>query len=86
MQLLKKTIGSYFIFSVILLLAAIPVFYYALKTVMVQNVDENLIATKTRIIPQLKDAVAGHDHGQFNFPVNYPTSCHRGGRLLPIYL
>lgn len=67
MKLLKKTIVTYFIFSVILLLAAIPVFYYALKTVMIQNVDENLIATKTRIIPQLKDAVAGHDHGQFHF-------------------
>jgi signal transduction histidine kinase len=67
MQLLKKTIASYFIFSAILLLAAIPVFYYALKTMMVNNVDENLIATKTRIVPQLRNAVAKHTERGISF-------------------
>jgi len=67
MQLLKKTIASYFIFSAILLLAAIPVFYYALKTMMVNIVDEDLIATKTHIMPQLRDAVANHTERSLSF-------------------
>jgi len=60
MQLLKKTITSYFIFSAILLLASIPIFYYALKTMMIKSVDENLMATKTRILPQLSSAALDH--------------------------
>lgn len=66
MQLLKKTIASYFIFSAILLLAAIPVFYFALKNMMVKNVDENLAATKTRILPRLQDAVSNHKERSFS--------------------
>ena len=66
MQLLKKTIKSYFIFSVIVLLVAIPVFYLALKRMMVASVDENLIATKTRIMPQLLNAAAGSKEGKLN--------------------
>src|SRR5258708_3051321 len=68
MQLLKKTITSYFIFSVVILLVAIPVFYFALKKMMVASVDENLIATKTRIMPQLLNAAAGNNEGNLNFP------------------
>src|SRR5882757_3011432 len=68
MQLLKKTITAYFLFSVILLLVAIPVFYWTLKRLMVANVDENLIATKTRIMPQLLDAAAGNKEGLLRFP------------------
>src|SRR6266568_4036286 len=68
MQLLKKTITAYFIFSVILLLVAIPVFYWTLKRLMVANVDENLIATKTRIMPQLMDAAAGNREGVLRLP------------------
>ena len=33
MRLLKKTITTYFIYSAILLLIAIPVFYFALKKI-----------------------------------------------------
>ena len=68
MQLLKKTITAYFIFSVIILLIAIPVFYFALKKMMVASVDENLIATKTRIMPQLLNAAAGNSEGSLNLP------------------
>jgi signal transduction histidine kinase len=67
MQLLKKTIASYFIFSAILLLAAIPVFYYALKTMMINSVDENLIATKTRVLPKLRNAAANHNESSLSF-------------------
>ncbi|MES1160193.1 MAG: HAMP domain-containing sensor histidine kinase [Bacteroidota bacterium] len=68
MQLLKKTITAYFIFSVILLLITIPVLYWTLKRLMVANVDENLIATKTRIMPQLLDAAAGNREGILHLP------------------
>jgi signal transduction histidine kinase len=68
MRLIKKTIALYFIFSAILLVAAIPVFYYALKTVMINNIDENLITTKTRIMPQLLAAVTNGRGGNLNFP------------------
>ena len=68
MQLLKKTITSYFLFSVIILLVAIPVFYFALKRMMVASVDENLIATKTRIMPQLLDAAAGNNESNLHLP------------------
>ena len=37
MRLLKKTITAYFIYSAILLLIAVPAFYFALKKLMVQN-------------------------------------------------
>jgi len=68
MRLLKKTILSYFIFSAILLITAIPVFYYALKTMMVSNVDEDLVATKTRIMPLLQRVAESHADSNFNFP------------------
>ena len=68
MRLIKKTILSYFIFSAILLFAAIPVFYFALKTVMVNSVDENLLTVKTRIMPQLLIAAPSQSTGNFNYP------------------
>src|SRR5258708_14335378 len=68
MQLLKRPITLYLIFSVVILLVAIPVFYFALKKMMVASVDENLIATKTRIMPQLLNAAAGNNEGNLNFP------------------
>ena len=60
MRLLKKTITAYFIYSAILLLIAIPVFYFALKKLMVQSVDEQLVTTKTLIIPQLTNNIMNH--------------------------
>ncbi len=63
MQLLNKTIASYFSFSAVLLLAAIPIFYFALKTALIDTADEELLATKTRIMPQLRNAVVNHDQG-----------------------
>lgn len=67
MQLFRKTIISYFAFSALLLLAAVPVFYYALKSIVVNNADENLRAIKTRIMPQLLNAAANHPGGNLDF-------------------
>lgn len=60
MRLLKKTITAYFIYSAILLLIAIPVFYFELNKMMIQNVDEQLVTTKTLIIPQLTNNIMNH--------------------------
>jgi signal transduction histidine kinase len=67
MQLLKKTITYYFIFSAILLLAAVPVFYYALQTMMIESVDESLVTTKTRILPRLQNATSNLVEKNFGF-------------------
>jgi signal transduction histidine kinase len=67
MRLLKKTIVSYFIFSATLLIITIPAFYYVLKAMMVNNVDETLLATKIRIMPQLRNAVVNHNEGNLIF-------------------
>jgi signal transduction histidine kinase len=60
MRLLKKTITTYFIYSTILLLVSIPAFYLALKRIIVNSVDENLITAKTEIIPKLQNDVLNH--------------------------
>jgi len=60
MRLLKKTITAYFIYSAILLVIAIPVFYFELNKMMIQNVDEQLVTTKTLIIPQLTNNIINH--------------------------
>ncbi len=60
MRLLKKTITAYFVYSAILLVIAIPLFYFALKKMMIQSVDENLITTKTLVIPQLQNNILNH--------------------------
>jgi signal transduction histidine kinase len=67
MQLLKKTIGSYFIFSVILLLAAIPFFYFTLQKIMVASIDEHLMTTKTLVIPRIREAIAHNELQGLNY-------------------
>ncbi|MBE7172985.1 MAG: HAMP domain-containing histidine kinase [Williamsia sp.] len=62
MQLLKRTVRSYFLYSVVMLLIAIPVFYFVLKEIVITNIDEDLLATKTRIIPLIRQSIL--EHGQ----------------------
>ena len=46
-----------------MLLVAIPVFYFVLREIVITNIDEDLMATKTRIIPQIRQSVVrrGYD-------------------------
>jgi signal transduction histidine kinase len=67
MRLLKKTVISYFIYSAILLIVAIPLFYLALKKMVVSNVDENLVTTKTLIIPRLQSELINNHEGHLIF-------------------
>lgn len=54
MKLLNKTVEYYFMLSVIVLLVAIPVFYFVLKKIVIANVDARLVATKTQLVPRLQ--------------------------------
>ena len=54
MKLLHKTIRSYFLFSLILLLASIPVFYFAIQQIVREDMDEELIASRDLVIPKIK--------------------------------
>ena len=57
MKLLQKTIRSYFIYSVFILLVAIPVFYFVIQSIVREDVDEDLLATKEMVKPKIADAL-----------------------------
>jgi signal transduction histidine kinase len=81
MELLKKTIRSYFLVSVIILLVAIPIFYLTLKKLLVKNIDEDLIATKTLLIPRLRNVAANKGQGGVlyrNYDIQYEKT-HSSG-------
>jgi len=83
MQLLNKTIGYYFVLSVIVMLAAIPFFYYTLEKIMVANIDEKLLTTKTLVIPRIRDAITNHAERElsyFDYDVRFEKSGTRQGR------
>lgn len=62
MQLLQRTVRSYFIYSVVMLLIAIPVFYFVLREIVITNIDEDLMATKTRVIPLIRQSILERGH------------------------
>jgi signal transduction histidine kinase len=49
MKLLQKTIRGYLVYSVFILLVAIPVFYLTIQDILRHETDEALLATKTNI-------------------------------------
>jgi signal transduction histidine kinase len=74
MRLLRKIVGSYFLLSVILLILAVPVFYYALKRMMVANIDENLLTTKTLLLPRLRESLTNNLDSvihYYNYDIGY---------------
>lgn len=54
MKLLNKTLQYYFWLSIVLLMVAIPVFYFVLQRLVISNIDASLVATKTQLIPRLR--------------------------------
>jgi signal transduction histidine kinase len=67
MRLLNKTITAYFIYSAILMMVAIPVFYFALKKILISSVDESLVSTKTTVIPLLQTDIQNHRESRSAF-------------------
>ena len=56
MKLLNKSLKTYILFSTFVILVSIPVFYYELKKMVTEDVDESLIAKKAEITSKLKQA------------------------------
>lgn len=67
MKLLQKTVRLYFIYSVFILLVAIPVFYFVMQSIVTEDVDEDLIFSKENLKPKIADALLKHDMSQLQF-------------------
>lgn len=55
MKLLRHTVKSYLIYSALVLLIAIPIFYFTIQALCLQDVDEALQYRKTHLAGQLKE-------------------------------
>lgn len=67
MKLLKKTIQRYLVYSVVLLLVEIPIFYIVVQRLVMQGVDRDLITTKELLKPKIGEAVVKNTLGQLQF-------------------
>lgn len=67
MKLLQKTIRNYFIYSVFVLLVAIPLFYVVMQRIVQEGVDDDLMATKEMLKPKISDAILNNTVGQLRF-------------------
>jgi len=57
MKLLDKSIRSYLIYSAIILIVAIPVFYLVVQQIVIEDVDESLAAQKEQVIFQIESVL-----------------------------
>lgn len=46
MKLLNKSLKGYIIYSVLVLLISVPAFYFVIKNIIAEDVDEDLLAKK----------------------------------------
>ncbi|MFT3948505.1 MAG: HAMP domain-containing sensor histidine kinase [Agriterribacter sp.] len=67
MKLLKQTIQRYLLYSVILLLIEIPLFYFVVQRLVLQSVDRDLITTKELLKPKIGEAIVNNTLGQLRF-------------------
>lgn len=67
MKLLRKTILNYFIYSVIVLIIAIPVFYFVIQRIVKEDIDEDLMATKEMLKPTISEALLNNTIDQLKF-------------------
>ena len=67
MKLLQKTIRNYFIYSVFILLVAIPLFYFFIRRIVREDVDDDLLATKEMLRPKISNALLNNTIEQLHF-------------------
>jgi signal transduction histidine kinase len=67
MRLLRKTIRGYILYSVFVLLVAIPVFYLAIKRIVKEDADEHLQTAKTILQPRITKAILDNTVTTLNF-------------------
>lgn len=57
MKLLSKSLKGYIVYSVLVLLISIPGFYYVIKTIVAEDVDEDLLAQKADMVSKLDKVI-----------------------------
>lgn len=57
MKLLHKSLRGHIIYSVLLLLLAVPIFYFQLNKIVAEDVDEDLIAQKTDMVAKMDKVI-----------------------------
>ncbi|MEO5893662.1 MAG: HAMP domain-containing sensor histidine kinase [Ferruginibacter sp.] len=67
MKLLQKTIRNYLLYSVFVLLVAIPVFYIVIQNILRHEVDEELVATKISLKSRIQKALSDSNLDKINF-------------------
>ena len=67
MKLLQKTSRSYILYSVVILLVAIPVFYLVIKQIVREDANEHLQTAKTALKPKIIQAISDNTIGQLSF-------------------
>lgn len=55
MKLLNKSLRLYLMYAVAILLIAIPLFYFAIQSIVAEDVDENLSAQKKELLSKLEN-------------------------------
>jgi signal transduction histidine kinase len=77
MKLLHRTVRSYLLYSALVLLVAIPLFYFIIQALCLQDVDEALQYRKSHLVLQLKEHPALLDrlpwHDLNNEMIIYPA-------------
>lgn len=63
MKLLNKSLKGYIIYSILILFISVPAFYYVIKTIVAEDVDEDLLAQKADMVMKLDKVI---DKNPFN--------------------
>lgn len=58
MKLLNKSLNGYIIYSVLVLLVSMPVFYFELTSIVAEDVDEDLVAQKADLVAKMEKVIA----------------------------
>ena len=80
MKLLNRSIRSYIIYSIIIILIAVPVFYFVIQTIVHEEVDEGLVAQKEVVVQRLEklpDSLRLHGATAIDIELVPASSLHR---------
>lgn len=64
MKLLNKSLKGYIIYSVLILLISVPAYYYVIKSIVAEDVDEDLLSQKADMVARLGKVI---DRNPFEF-------------------
>ncbi|MCM5529669.1 HAMP domain-containing sensor histidine kinase [Parasegetibacter sp. NRK P23] len=67
MKLLQKTGRQYLVSTLVTLLIALPVFYFVLKMIVQEDIDEDIRSARAQMLPELKKSIREGTETQFRF-------------------